>query len=433
MPTRKPLSEPASRGARSASAKSSSTGRETSGRKQGGKRGNPASAPLQKGGLTANPLYKALLKIGSNEKSIKHLGLRKYDVLLRSPEVRRRAGSTTDPDELARCASDLLRQFVGEITDPTRQLVAQAALCTEKIYEGRGVEQRKDMLLQSKAKITWDMFRYHREIAFGQLVDILDHTVSISVPPPSQSTIGSASTQRASSGAHSLARMAARLHYSILASIFVARFTDNLKDIEPYVSERYGALDIYAKCAFEDFYVFLINSEYIIMGEEYMPHEFSSDQLRDLQFLFRTIEGCGPLDWTHTERLRDALWDHADVVRAIFTETWEPWFYDLSPVPTQSKIFPPELEGSPSISRLEPVTAKAGAIVQLINKAIDLQEPVLSEARTRAYKMLAYTYDFDEFVPILDGRSLRQHTDTYFDSASNTLAYSDIVWHDNNN
>jgi hypothetical protein len=415
-----PLESASCLAANSYSAKSATLPRGSS----GGKRGQPrGSTQQQANDPRKRPLYQALLKIGSNEKSLKPAALRKYKPLLDSPEVRRRGGSTTDPEALAQHANAALLNIVDGIAAPTRRLVAQAALCTETQYEGLSVGQRVTEL--EAAGISEDMFKYHRGKVFDVIVAVLESDAS--PDPPMTRAVRNLSPRDKTPRVDPpqvLARIAASLQYAMLTSIFVAQFDPQL-DQEPIPPlRRDESWNAYARRAFESFseftFAYGLYLESDVVAKKDLASHLPSDARESLLFLLRTIRDCGPpiapadrqwFEWHHFKGLE---------TDRLYQDVWNPWFYE-APLPRLGKL--------PSIPRLEPIAAKAGAAAFTIGKYVSLEEPVFSDARRMAHKTLAYSYNFDELAPIIAGRSLRHYADTYFDRASTTLANSDLVWY----
>jgi hypothetical protein len=172
MPTRKPTSGP---GLGMRAAPSSLSSSCVARVEPAGKQGEFEASKLKRAGAPRKgALYQALLAIGRKEKSISPLVLRKYDVLLRSKEVRRRAQFPTDPASLAEAASEALKTIVDGIGEPIPRLIAQAALCTEPQYIGLRITQREDKLAELPDQISKEMFKYHRHKVLVSIVDILE-------------------------------------------------------------------------------------------------------------------------------------------------------------------------------------------------------------------------------------------------------------------
>jgi hypothetical protein len=371
------------------------------------------------------PLYDVLLKIGRVEKSIEPERLMGHTALLESPEVRRRAGNSKDPGVLAKYANEALHDLVNAIAEPTRRVVAQAALCTKKIYEGLRVGERQEMLEKSPGMIDKDMFKYYRELALKSIAETLeaDDVEPGEALPIREFHSSSSQDDDGLSGIPThLARPAANLHYSMLTAMFIADFSEkyNLIDYRP---DRFEAWDAYSRRAFESFTDFVSTYSHTLEHHDRdgLLLWFSPDVLDKLILLLSEVRKEGP---PFTDVERETLWKHLEdwklsvdyrKVDSVFRRTWRIWFYA-------------DPHGSvPAVSRLEPISAQAGAAALTCIRQIALSAPVLSEARAIAHKTLAYYYDFDESTNLFDGRSLRHHADSYFDSTSLRLANLGLV------
>jgi hypothetical protein len=372
---------------------------------------------------TKHPLYRELLDIGSKEKSIAPTRLKKYKALLESPEIRRRAGMTTDTNQLAKHASQALRIIVDETPDETSKLVLQAALSTTKAYRGLRVVQREEILDKLPKKISKDMFRYHRRKGFETIIDILesgaDNFTVAPAPKPLQ--------DEHEGFVLPLIRIAAFLQYAILASLFTTNFEPLAKTYEgSLISGRLNqeSGNACTRQAFGIFAEFLgIFMDYFDESERHrLTHYFPEQAIDRLSQLLQGIIDCGPPFDSADDRL-EFSWNVAVTSETdpFFQEIWEPWFYGTSSGLSSSWLL------LPSIPTLEPIAAKAAAIVIIITYHITVQQPVIREARTMACNIISYSYPCDEFAPIFNGRSLRDYVDTYLDTESLRLANSDIV------
>jgi hypothetical protein len=359
-------------------------------------------------------LYRVLLEIGSKEKSIKPDRLRKYRALLESPEVRRRAGMTTDPAELAKHASEALSDLVNAIAEPVPRLVAQAALCTETQYEGFRVVRREEML--DKQGIDHDKFIYHRISALTSIAVILESApvAHPTVRLPDESTVAElAQIEELYRTPMRTACTAADLHYSMLTAMFIAEFHRkfNLDAYQP--NRRRKASDASVTWAHKSFDSFMFRFTELFTWE-HLSCDFTPEILNTLNLLLGAVQDLGPIfpKWEGSFFLQEGMYSkHQDEIQ----RTWRAWFYDnwesLAPLP--------------ATSRLEPIAAKAGAAALIISGQLTL--PVFEEARTSAHEVLTHYDENDEFAPLFAGQSLRHHADLYFDDVGLRLANSILV------
>jgi hypothetical protein len=209
----------------------------------------------------------------------------------------------------------------------------------------------------------------------------------------------------------------------MLACLFMTKFESKLEERRRYTIKAHGgSLNACVERAFDRFMVFRYVYHYHLdyeAGKQLTDH-LPSDVIDSLAFLLRTISACGP--YISLKEVTEIRFGNSPcpLRDELFWKIWEPWFCD-DDIPVASL---------PATLKLECIAAKAGAAAFLIGRYVRFQEPFFSDARRMAHKALAYNYDFDEFAPIFDGRSLRHLADTYFDDTSTALANSDLVWHD---
>src|SRR5208337_1616069 len=124
--------------------------------------------------LTKNPLYAELLAIGTKDKTMNVAVLEKYDNLLESPEVLRRAKSETTRTARARSAQDALQAAIASIVAQGIREVAEAALCSTEAFEGLQINARVLKL----PGVTIRTFTRRRTEAFEDIVRFLNRDAS---------------------------------------------------------------------------------------------------------------------------------------------------------------------------------------------------------------------------------------------------------------
>ncbi|HUE27653.1 MAG TPA: hypothetical protein VMP89_12840, partial [Solirubrobacteraceae bacterium] len=114
--------------------------------------------------LADQPLYKALGKIGTVDRSLDLDGLLRYEVLLTCPAVVARVGPNASPETRAIAAKELILEAIDNMGDSDLKTVGQAALCALPPYRDRSVSERTRML-----PITADRYKELRPIAVGRV------------------------------------------------------------------------------------------------------------------------------------------------------------------------------------------------------------------------------------------------------------------------
>jgi hypothetical protein len=392
----------------------------------GANRGKAGELPLQEDS-TKPRIHEALLALGKDDKTLTASAIRKYDALLDAPEILRRAGPNADPDTRARNVEQMLRAHVRGITYELRQLVAQAALCTEQQYVGLQVWQREELLEELPMEIKTDTFKYHRKIVFKNIEAELTYEPSLGPAAPGHA-LTATQPMPMSTDTLVLVKAAADLHYALLTSMFLTWASGAVP-----VDESLPKYMLFAhiECAREAFgafgsFVRAYHSRIILPAyRDELADHLSADAIDKLTFLLRTTWTCSPCAARKTLEELGPLFGFMPNLDGVHVmpddedvfEAWCRWFNDDA-----SKL--------PAVARLEPLAAKAGAAVVIIAEHGDFNGPVFSDARRTAHKTLAYHFDLDELAPMFDGRSLHQLADAYFDTISPRLANSDLVWHD---
>lgn len=390
--------------------------------------GDKASKPTDK--LNKEPLYLELLAIGRDERSIEPDALRRYKRLLESPEVRRRAYPSTDPDDLAKHASEALGWLIERCDRPgsPRQLVAKVALGLQEGYEELSVAGRESKL-EEEEHFTENMFKYHRQMVFEEMVKTLEdgdppestddgiRRISKSLDAPFRSSELQVLLQRGlpavdamSGNFMALAHAAAQLHFAILACSFSNQFNYDLGLTETnqwglqLISHHPGAC---AKHVLDAYAAFGRLARWFEALKE-PPARVSAGTSEQIRFLIKSIgfRSAFLIPFLRTDRTQRAA--------------------DSPSEP------PPGLASSVALhdKDLEIVSAKAGALALMIGSHVGYESASLSDARKATHKTLAYYYSFDPYEPICNGESMKSCADRYFDSKSLSLANSALVWHD---
>jgi hypothetical protein len=369
-------------------------------------------------------LYKELLKIGSDARSIEPNALRPYAHLLNCYEVRRRAKGSTDISVLAEHASQALKEQIDSFArqDP-RALVVRIRFGIEPDYENLKIKQRKARFAEREG-YSEKTFRYHTEEAVKRMAELLepdavDPFVGDRQRPAPQPVATDHNPEH--QAILSLVATAANLHYALLASLFTRHFNERFEiaqSLSYYLPVRSEASEACFERVFESMMHFGVRSEEVRNDDTAPDSELSADWIKPLLTLIgKTRNAMPPAD--KTVRAAYLLGIHlpddggnSEIDR--LHEDCRKWYSGNE-------------WGKVSPQNIEPVAAGAGAIVALVARNIEFGSPVVADARTAAHKTLAYYYDFDEDARLFDGQSLRRHVDAYFDSRSATLANSKLA------
>jgi len=383
-----------------------------------------------------DPLYAELVSIGRREKTIRPEALTRHDNLLNCTEVLRRSGPDAQKADHALRAHEAITEAIAKIVSPTTRMVAEAALCTTKDYEGLKI---KDRIHNLPPDITENVFKYHRELAFREIVEFLKrsapHKGSVDNEPAKAENddyISHTAEYWAAVHLTTLAEQAARLHFAGLASMFAFDFEYELWEnkispwrwantlrrmpIGEYVFETYISLAYRARPAY-DFeqapellqqtakeLVLALHQELC----ESSPAGPDSVSDEDARWLPHEIGG-----------LMHLLPSAGYTARKVYLEKWYEW-YGIGEEQSRSRF----------MDAARPITAISGAIAHVLARNVSLTEPIYEKARLMAHKALGSFYEFDEWAPIVKGESFRYRTNTHFDSESPVLTNQALMLHD---
>jgi hypothetical protein len=386
--------------------------------------------------LADSPLYQELLKIGRDELSIRADKLTQYEHLLNCPEVQRRAGLHADKTRLAQCASDAIREAIALIVSvPTRE-IAEAALCANKTFEGRLVKERAGQL-----GVTLRQFKYRRDLALGEIVAFLTRDAKLAVkdaiiqkarPQPSPvSLLIPFNRLTALDHLHLLARMVARLHYASLGVLFAYDFDDELaeKDVAAtHLLEGWHRRTALAQYLFYEYMRFVYEHWSVAYlrkpaTEEYLVTAIA-DQLWLLRLQIADASPAGPKNVTEEQRQTLELEgnpENSPTARKIYNEKWHDWCKGHGPVHDKGRVVTRTRDHL--FDAVTPIASLSGAFVAILTQHVKLDFPLHSQSRVTTYKALSNCYQFDEFVPVANGRPLRYRAETYFDLEGPRLTY----------
>ncbi|MBS1883590.1 MAG: hypothetical protein JSS97_11620 [Actinobacteria bacterium] len=403
-------------------------------------------------------LYDALTEIGTKRKSIHPSVLEDYDLLLECPQVSGRLNSR-DRARIARVAHTALREVVSTFPDRTDQLVGEAILAVGR-FEGESVDERKRLVEETEITgCSKDGYKRRRpkvlRAIVRSLLKPLPEEQNFTPDGPNRSahvTVGEFTPDW-------LAHVAIGLHYHITGAGFVAAFDHHVQryqqahsDYTPrYPVYRPDRINVWYACSERIFsaYIDLCARTVAIVTQDpgKLADVLPEPVCVELVTLLWECACCGPLDisgitvnafliylfgdWGTNVLPRPAL-DRELADTSPIRGRWEspfPDFYVNSWMPWYEAQLerPPDtfhrLRGhcsiranpAPSVSKLEEMAAKSGAVYTLLNRAGSLALPFRTRARQSTLKDIVNCYALDEWLPLFDGKSIREHAALYLD------------------
>lgn len=360
-------------------------------------------------------LYDTLGAIGTKEKTLLPLVLEKYPVLLRAPEVRRRAGASATPSQLGRAAQEALLAAISAIPVPRDRLVAEAALCSTTIFEGKSVNERKGILDEpSSLGVSDNQYRRARERVLKNIVHYLLLPDDTSVTPGLQERTPKLSTDPVVGSLQAFSAKAAHMHFLGLGSLFMGSIQDELIGAglvnydPPAINDRplfnpgasiQATSDlalVYAECA--------PHVPALLTEPNSLSPPLSSEAAAQLVDYILTLRRLGPYD--ESPDLDPEDFNPEDFALKFFTD-WQAF--------NSAAVNQPD---SDERQTYEQIIRVSGEAAQLISRYVSYPEPLFSIARTIGHKFVSSHYHFDEWQPLINGRSLHDLTDLYFDQHS---------------
>ncbi len=302
------------------------------------------------------------------------------------------------------------------------------------------------MLLDGDAKISWDMFRYHRRLAFEDIVRFLDPTAADTVAAEEQQLpIISTRRSKDENGYEEyfriLAENSAALHYAGLGALFAYDFDDELRanDIPPWyldvVLPRTTLVDYF----FETYIKFVYDSLALHMLDAPLTHKYLPPGVaKQLLLLWQKVADASPVGPHHVTKDQGrqlganrqfGLAD--DTMKEVYRKTWLPWCVVSRGVANKNYPNPEFIARTRShfFEAVTPIVAISGAFVSVLTRHYQVEVPVYDQARLLTHKALANSYTFDERAPIMGGQSLKGRTDSYFDTESDALTNTELECH----
>lgn len=371
---------------------------------------------------SADALLDELEALGSKRRTFSPAALESCESLLACPAVVRRVPASTPIRERARAARAVVLDAIAGLDSEKDRLIAAAVLCTEPEYEDKYVKERVALLGKEHGGNWRHLYDDRRPRILEQIVrqllsehddDIVRRLPSYAVEDLPRPMGDAARVDMSDIGAR-----AAQLFYSVLASRFVERLDRALYALateSPPESERVferRRLDVLDTCAKRDFeaYVALLQYAHIGQWDAWAKWSgFNEDALAVVVEEMEELVACAPAQSADARALclrYAARSDNQDIelLREFtleFLETWLPWHRLLS--------------RDPDTGPLVTLGDHAGFIAMLIARLGIDGDLVFLDAKRFAHKTLAYYYDFQELSPSLNGRSLRDHSEIFFE------------------
>jgi hypothetical protein len=314
------------------------------------------------------------------------------------------------------------------LPEGTRRTVGEAALCAKADYEHLLVERRIELL--AEAGITRDMFRYHRDEAFRQIITYLTHRPPAKVKQavaPYKGRRQLTEDERLVRNLVNFAQCAMDLHYAGLTVLFsqdLAYFLNRNNILPHQVIAGHRRIDPLDDSIFARYINLLYRSGYASL-EEYLQSECHGvislyEKIGDATPIGpRTVPGDETPSGSFSTPEEKLLY-RLGLAELAYRSHWRPW-YSANCIVHGSRA-----------NALVPIVAASGTIEYLLARHFGLNTipQVHEKARLIAHKTLASYYNqIDERAPLAGSLSLRHRADAYFDVQGALLTNRGRKWY----
>ncbi len=389
--------ESASKSARQVSADDSKSARAGLGAKRGDSGGSGTD-------LRSTALYKALVEIGTKEKTIRHTSLFHYPAVLNAPAVLKRCRPNPTVGEKALAAEQAIQEAIKAIVVPTDRRIALAAMAAAPDFVGKRVTQRKQTLLDDY-HITSDMYKAARPVVLEKIVEFLSLST---VPPAPPSFTAAPADQHASSPAGDYNHLEAflRIHFAGLAALFTWNCDAELS------AKGYGILRYEPNaCAAELFDAYAWFATY---GAPRIASDLGG-RVTELANAICAASPCSPDDGPTLKATADfnldEIVDMPSPGAELFEGVWLPWYHGIGKIST----------GGDSVQAM---TASAGMAARILGS--NPLEHIEQGYQVGGIVGCYYRY---EVLPTAFARyPVVFHAQDWAVNASEMLANGEIVW-----
>jgi hypothetical protein len=358
-------------------------------------------------------VYDELGAVGTREKSLRPSVLEKYSGLLASPAVTGRVPRAASKTQLAEAAAEALADAINEIVLPDRP-IAEAVLASGE-FAGLLVKQRKQML-ETDEGISSDRYKRRRSPVLADLVRLLFREPQCRRGEEWQHGLpGKYNESPRHKQLVDLARKAAALHHAGLALFFVwerGGLIDTMElDSGSHLAMRnacqralFQAYDNIRPLAFinkrEPFHARPVEDHVLALVHEVRDHG-------------RPTDIGNYLDQYDPSRLQELISDSKVIYHEIpryFRGAWMDWCHRQLR-DREKRVAAADQQG---LNQLEHVVVQSLRLARLTNDALAVRYPILTDARRTFRRLLCGFYPYDEWAPILNGRSFTDHIHDYF-------------------
>jgi len=399
-------------------------------------------------GLSSDDLYDLLGVIGTKNMSIQPFILEQYPRLFTCPQVYLRVHGEATPVQLAEAAYQAITEAISMRPAKTDELIAAAILGADR-FEGLTVGECLTKLGNLPQGCSQDTYKKNRKRVLQDVVAFLMRDDAPRVQALPVSPFENDEPDDSSHGCLvELLAANAGLYYAGLTSLFLHHFSSRLAQggYRRYVGV--DACDGFASYLFDAYANFYVASYAVMRSSVYARPDLLShinrsalDRLVGLVHSAETHDpftaaddGVSPenaceqpllLGWTGLH-YRLMFWycarrtlrggkARATMINEMYELAWRPWYYHQLGVDVFWGISR-GIDGATQPSQIEALTEIGREAYSTVSGYIDFEQPFLTTAHRRASKTIAYHFEVDDWLPAIEGRSLREHVDSFFET-----------------
>lgn len=364
------------------------------------------------------PIYTALLGIGRDERSLDAAALQRYPAIVNAPAVRRRALDVDDEASCAAAANELLTELLAELRqDTTTHTIVRAALGIHRSYKGISITDREKELEDCEG-ISSRTFKYRRQQAYEFIeAGLLGDTEMLYNEGMPSSPIDSTPVIVAwEEPVRALAESLLDLYFPLITTLAALEVnlaidnTDFPKGFRGYFGFAFEAFRALASLVCS--YRFRMWPKHLTCLSEQLGEDIARTLIESTNYV---LDDCLCVTPEGNIALHNALTGVSNFEVPPANDIYSAWLYSWYFVFTPSHDLELGSEITPNRRAISKVAKQAGEVAVIAAEHGAITAPLIQTRRVQAHKLLSFSYDFDEFAPVINGKSLRQQADTFFD------------------
>lgn len=365
------------------------------------------------------PIYDALLNIGRFDRSITADTLERYPIIVNAPAVRRRALDASDQPSCAAAAHELLTELIDELRqDATTHTVVRAALGIHRSYKGVDITVREKELEDTQG-VSSRVFKYRRKQAYLFLEAALLGDPSEAPPNANMSASQTNSHPKIvawEQPVRALAESLLDLYFPLITTLAALEInltidnTDFPRGFRGYTVIAFEAFQAAASLVCT--YRFGMWPKHLECLSAHLGEDIAKTLIEDTTYV---ADGCLCVTPEGNVVLHAALTGATSFETPPANDIYAAWLYSWYFLWRPPRITGVDNDFTPNRPAISKIAKQAGEVAVVAAEHGAITEPLIQTRRAQAHKLLSFSYNFDEFAPLINGKSLRQYADTFLD------------------